>query len=112
MNINKLTEPNFFSKFVTLFSVGLLWASTMFSAIMIPLITQLDSEHSYLSEKINGELWIYIYLIVSIYTIISTLYLGISDQNAKYKILGWTNSVILLAFIITTFFSFFNLFSN
>ncbi len=107
---NTETDPGFVRKLFVYSTLALLWLVTIFGLIFIPVIVQLGSDHSYYKEKIDAEFWVYLYVLIAFYTLIMTVYLGLMGYQARYLVIGIINAVMLAAFIMSTFISFFLIF--
>lgn len=103
----KKVEPGLWKRGLIYFSLGLLWASTLFGLLIIPAIVKIGSRHSYLAERVNGNAWIYVYIIVALYTILVSLYLVIEGYAARYVTIILLNISLLVAFIAVSFVSFY-----
>ncbi|MBU0963569.1 hypothetical protein KKC06_00845 [Patescibacteria group bacterium] len=89
------------------FSFGLLWVVAVFSLIILPVIMQLGSHHSYFKEKVNAEVWAYFYIVLALYTLIASFYFGIKGFSINYYIIIVLNVLFLVCFFLATFFSIF-----
>ncbi len=103
-------DPGVPKKIFVYGTLGLLWGATIFGLLFLPMMISLSSTHSYFSESVNANTWIYYYIILSIYTILASMYVGIKGFNSNFLVIGLLNTVFVTGFVLTTFMSFFILF--
>jgi hypothetical protein len=103
-------DPGVSKKIFVYGTLGLLWLVTIFGLFFLPVIIQLGSSHSYFSEKIDANTWTYLYIVISLYTLICSFYLAIKGYNTSYLLLGIFNTLLLAAFFWSTFISLFFIF--
>ncbi|MFA5134699.1 MAG: hypothetical protein WC505_02810 [Patescibacteria group bacterium] len=99
------TDFSFWKKFFTYFTLGLLWSVTVFGLLFTPVILIFGSTQSYMRALVNASTWSYSYVLIVLYTVIISFYLGTKGYRAKLPILIFLNILVLVFFIAATFIS-------
>lgn len=94
------SEPSFWLRFGVYFTLGTLWAATIFGVIMLAVIIRAGSRHSYIGDQIDEASWSVLIGMVTAYAIIASFYLGIRGYRARFHVLLVMQIVLLAAFTI------------
>jgi len=100
-------EPGFGQKWFMYMTTALLWVATVFGLILIPIINEIGSVHSYVGNRFNKDLLIYFYILMALYTFILTMYTGISGYNLRLYVLMFLNTSFIVCFLLATGMTFF-----
>lgn len=102
---DKEIVTEFWTRFLAYFSLGLLWAVTAFGLLFTPTMLFVASRHSYMVKLVDSSAWIYFYIVIALYTVMISFYLGIRGYNSKFPIVIFFNFTLLIGFIVATFIS-------